>query len=589
MTSFETTNLQIRERAAEHPQKIAIRIEDETISYEDLVARVNRLSNYLLGLGIPAQSNVIVYMDRSIENIVAILSVINVGCVYVPIDPVHSSTRVDFIIQDAAPRLILTETALLPELQAPPSCRVIDLWMESDAIASSPATTPSVDVLPDSAMYILYTSGTTGNPKGVVVHHRGVQNLLRSVKSRWPLNETVLQFASLGFDASIPEWAGCLSMGGTLIMIKNRKLTLGNELINLISNYRVSFIKMPSAVLSTLHPGRELPHLKTVVTAGDACTKELVERWAHGREFYNCYGPTEASIGTTMAQCRPGEKVTIGKPHAGIDVYILDEAMKPVAQGETGEIYIGGIAVAFGYHNRPALTAEKFLPDPFSQNGGRLYRTGDLGRFCDNGEIEFIGRIDNQVKLRGFRIELEEINTWLKTYPGISDAACILGSKEEGQEPLLVAFFTTSEGHQAEAAGIKKYLGTKMPEYMIPNELISISEFVFTANGKIDTRYLAEHYKTISKAPVEKAPAEDEDPVSGIIRTAWTNALGSYELNEESDFFDLGGSSLHAASVVAEIEMQLGVAPSIADLYENPRLRSFEALAKQFVKAFESN
>lgn len=581
MHSFQSINEQFGTMAKLYPARTAIKIEDEEISYAALEQRVNSLAAYLLSLDIPLQSNIVIYMDRSVDCIAATLAVIGIGCVYVPIDPVHAATRAAFILENATPALVITTTQLLEEMAALGAvCRVLDI---DTAIIPVTSTAPQISIHGSYAMYILYTSGTTGQPKGVMVHHQGVHNLLSSVKRRWPLNEVVLQFASLGFDASVPEWAGCLTMGGTLLMIKNRKLVLGNELLDLVEKEQVTFMKMPSAVLSMLNHARALPHLKTIVTAGDACTVELVNKWSGARDFYNCYGPTETSIGATIAKCVPEqEKITIGIPHPNLDIYFLTEDMEPVADGEAGEIYIGGIGVSYGYIGNPALTAERFLPDPFAGDGSRIYKTGDFGRLLPGGEIEFIGRVDSQVKIRGYRVELEEVEAHLKTMPAVLDAACIVSNKGELHDNSLLAFLTIKELVTPEA--VRAYLRNRIPEYMVPNEVFVMDQFTLTVNGKVDRKALVEYYEDYHRQQ-ELLNNTENSSVDEVAAAVWRTVLKINAIEADSNFFDLGGTSIDAANLIISLEVELGVAPSIADLYEYPQFKEFTDLTKRFVAA----
>lgn len=581
---FKSTTDQIKDISNLHPHKIAVKIDDESITYGELTKKMQLFSAYLLNKEITIQDNVVICMDRSIDCIVAILSVLNIGGIFIPIDPVHSFSRINYIVEDSNACLIVTTSDLAQEMNFPEQ-KICLFDSVSFDVTKEQIPEIAIEIDPLYIMYILYTSGTTGNPKGVLIHHQGAQNLLNEVMDVWPLEKNVLQFASLGFDASIPEWAGCLSKGGTLFMIKNRKLTLGNDLIDLVEKNEISYLKMPAAVLATLNNDRALPKLETIVTAGDACNAELVKKWSGNRKFYNCYGPTENSIGSTRALCSITEdKVNIGYPVNGVFVYILDENKRPVVENEIGEIYLGGIGVACGYNKMPGLTAEKFVPDPFNGSGKRMYRTGDLGRFLPNNEIDFVGRIDNQVKINGYRIELEEINQALKNIPQIIEA--FVYAFFEVNEQYLVAFCKL-EDDLLTVNAVKEILKEKLPHYMIPPKFQFIEKFPLTPNGKIDGLQLKTDYENELKLQnFAQQKQNNSENVSDILASLWKNVLKTAQINPDSDFFNLGGQSLDAAILIGEIESKFGVSPSIADLYEQPKYESFEALTKKFIEAF---
>ncbi|MEO1517499.1 MAG: non-ribosomal peptide synthetase [Bacteroidota bacterium] len=584
--TFKPTTELFKEWATTQPERIAVQIEEEVITYGELADRINCFSTYLLQSGIGLQDNVVIFMDRSIDCIVAMLSVLNIGCVYVPIDPVHAASRIHYIAEDAKPHLIITTRALSQEVELP-ATRVC-LFEEVD-LSDFQAPPIDIPINPAYVMYILYTSGTTGQPKGVLVHHEGAENLLDEIKREWPMHKNILQFASLGFDASIPEWAGTLSSGGKIVMIKNRQLILGNQLLELVRRQEVSFMKMPAAVLTTLDHTFELPTLETVVTAGDACNQELVRKWSPGRNFYNCYGPTENSIGSTRSHCfAEDEGVNIGRPVQDVFAYILDEDLEPVGPGEVGEIYLGGKGVAYGYNNKPLLTAQKFLPDPFHGVGQRMYKTGDLGRWLADGNIDFVGRIDNQVKINGYRIELEEINAALKKSPFILEASVIPVFEEKNQ--YLIAFYQPAEGGLP-VAQIKASLKEQLPAYMIPSRFQPLERFRLTASGKVDGVHLRKHYRDYLEVEVaeEKGVHQEESDskdVSTVLLQIWQTTLELDAVTANTDFFEQGGGSMDAARLIGDLQAALGVAPTVADLYENPRFEDFEKLSKKFVDAF---
>lgn len=562
------------------PGKQAIVIDDQYTTYREFIQRVDAFSAYLVQeCKIEVQDHIVFCMERSIDCIVALTAILNVGCVYIPIDPANSKQRIQHILEDAAPKLVITTTKLVEEVDF--SGRNICLFDETELKAYA-GVTVQANVEEDFIMYILYTSGTTGVPKGVAVNHKGAENLLSEVKEEWPLDKKVLQFASLGFDASVPEWAGCLASGGTLIMTEQRELTLGNELVKFINKHGINYIKMPAAVLSSLNHEESLPTVETIVTAGDACNQDLVDKWVDGRRFYNCYGPTENSIGSTRAECFKNTPVDIGVPVEDVEAYILDENLDLVADGEVGEIYLGGIQVSYGYINKPGLTAEKFLPNPFKGDGERMYKTGDLGKLLPNGRLDFVGRVDNQIKLNGYRIELDEIDVALKQVDAFSQAAITAIQNEK--EQFLLAFYSAEATTTLNWTEIKETLKKLLPAYMIPHKFQQIDEFPLTVNGKIDSKKLKALYQEDTEA--EDTQSEGENSLEKELENIWKKVLKVPEVKSTDSFFDLGAGSLDAAIVIAEIEGKYGISPSIADLYEHPEFNAFKKLTERFVQAF---
>jgi len=595
---FKSSINLIKENSLKFPNRISITIDDNTITYKELVNRVHIFSNYILRHEILLQDFIVVYMDRSIECIISLLSIMNVGCAFVPIDPVHSKSRISYIIKDIAPSLIITSNDLCDDFSY---YQEKIIRFEELNFSVNEYELIDIPILPTYVMYVLYTSGTTGKPKGVLVNNKGAENLLNEVKQEWPLEKRILQFASLGFDASLPEWVGTLSKGGTVVMVKNRKLVLGAELLKFVKKQNISFMKMPSAVLATLNHHHAPPMLETVVTAGDACNQELVKKWAINRKFYNCYGPTENSIGSSRAQCfSTDNEVSIGKPVENVYFYILDDNLNPVDINEIGEIYLGGMGVSYGYINRPKLTAEKFIPDPFNGVGSRMYKTGDLACWLPNGEVAFKGRLDNQVKINGYRIEIDEIIKFMKQTQNIVEASIVPVFKEKNQ--YLLAFYQSGDNSIKEHE-IKQKLEENLPYYMIPSKFQKVNKFKLTVNGKVDTRHLKENYNSLfinnqNEQRINRENIKDEElqinkentkeqKYEKELKIIWEKTLNINSVQYDSNFFEMGATSLDAAILIGEIETKFGIAPSIAELYENPTFKEFNNITKQFIAAFD--
>ena len=404
---------------------------DITYSYRELNERANRVAHWLRGSGVQWGDRVVVCRDASADRLAAILGILKVGAAYVPVDHAAPAARLYDTVADSGARVLLDATWSLPD-----GADVANLAEAPDAGALA---------------YVIYTSGSTGRPKGVAVTHRSLQHLVRAQIDAFQIDaqSRVLQFSSLSFDASASEIFTALLAGAHLILAPRRVLVPSRELMQLMERHAISVVTFPPSVLSRL-PFAELPSLKTLVAAGEACPPELVQRWAAGRRFLNAYGPTEVTVCATIAEVRSEERTPpIGRAMGDARVYVLDSRFRPVPIGVAGELYVGGPGIAVGYWNRPDLTAEAFLPDPFSGvPGDRLYRTGDLVRFRGDGNLEFLGRRDEQVKMRGFRIEPGEIETALRRDPSIGDAAVVVS--KEGGEPRLVAYVVPQRTTKAE-------------------------------------------------------------------------------------------------------------------------------------------
>ena len=442
----------VAERAASAPHAPAVESFGEVVTYHELNARADRLARLLHARSVGSETLVLVCMDASIDAIVAMLAIMKAGGAYVPIDPAEPRDRIQFIIDDTKAPLVLTRTSIADSLNLDVLCKEATGLLCVDALTGEPTGSPPLPgsgvVKPDQLAYVIYTSGSTGRPKGVLVEHGGLVNLVAAQQQTLGVSATsrVLQFASLSFDASIFEVAMALGSGGTLCLIPPDVRLPGPPLLDYLRRERVTIVTLPPTALAAL-PFDALPDLTTITVAGEPCPGDVVDRWAKGRRFFNLYGPTEATIWSTVATCIDGRrKPPIGRPIQNHRVYILDHRCRPVPIGVPGEVYIAGAGVARGYLNRQELTAQRFVK--LSPNGDgheeRLYRTGDLARYLPDGEIEFIGRTDHQVKLRGYRIELEEVEAVLQEYPGVQEATvCLRDDGPAGRR--LVAYVTPTQ------------------------------------------------------------------------------------------------------------------------------------------------
>ena len=515
------------------PGATAVECGGQRVSYADLDRRANRLARHLAGQGVGPETVVGVCLERSVELVVALLGVLKAGGCYLPIDPALPSERREFMLADAGAALLIDRV----DGTGGPGGR-----LRRRASASS-------------AAYVIYTSGSTGRPKGVVVEHRCLVNLLRSehVPGR------IAQLTSIGFDVSLQEIFGALATGGTLVVFTRAEQLDLPALPALIETRGVDVVHLTPTVLHALDGPVKLDR---VIAAGEelVVTEALLARLGEAR-LLNHYGPTETHVALTHAAERVTGTVPIGRPIANTRAYVLDAFLEPVPAGVVGELYLGGAGVARGYLGRPGLTAERFVPDPFG--GGRLYRTGNLVRFRDGDVLEFVGRRDRQVKVRGHRVELGEIEASLAAEPGVGGALVML------RDERLVGYVTVADGGRIDMALLRDRLRLRLPEYMMPSALSVVERWPLTVNGKIDSAALP--------APVA-AQAAFVPPRTALERelaALWAQVLGIQAVGMRDNFFDLGGDSITAMRLIARAKRECGVMVDIGPWFEHPTLEVF--------------
>ena len=424
-----------RAQAIQTPDAVAVAYAGKHLTYQALDQLSNQLAHYLQQLGVCPDRLVGVCADR-LDMIVAVLGILKAGGAYLPLDPEYPRDRLNFMLTDAQVSILLTQQSLV-KVQPTVDIPIVCLDTHWEAIAQHSQDAPATNVTAENLAYVIYTSGSTGIPKGVLVQHQGLCNVVAAQRQVFnlPVGSHILQFSSFSFDASVFELLLAFGVGGTLYIASQEARVSGAELSQFLRKHAITAAILPPAVLAIL-PKTELPALQTVIAGGEACTTELIDRWTKGRRFFNAYGPTEATIWASVAQLQSGDQPMIGRPVANTQIYLLDAQLQLVPIGVIGELYIGGDGLARGYLNRPELTAERFIPNPFN-SASRLYKTGDLARYRDDG-LEFLGRVDDQVKLRGFRIELGEIETLLNQHPIVRQAVVTAHQQELGKH--LVAY-----------------------------------------------------------------------------------------------------------------------------------------------------
>ncbi|CAA2143004.1 Pls/PosA family non-ribosomal peptide synthetase [Hyphomicrobium sp. ghe19] len=566
------------QRRPDHP---AIEFAGETLTYEELDAAANRIANYLVSCGTGAEDLVGIYLKKSPELYAAILGILKAGAAYVPIDPRSPLERIRAIEEDAQLRLIISENALAGVIEGKVATPLLLVDRQRHVLAGQPDE--SVDLLldaeihPSALSYIIYTSGSTGRPKGVMIEHRNVVAFVKSLRSVYKVtaNDRVYQGFSTAFDASVEEIWAAFSRGGTLIVPPEEVERSPADVAQFIDDMQVSYFSTVPTMLAMID--RDLPTVTTLVLGGEACSQELVTRWAKpGRRMLNTYGPTEATVVATWHECVSGEPVAIGKALPGYSTYVLDENFQPVAPGEDGELFIGGAGVGRGYMHLQTLTDQRFVADSFEPaTRGRLYRTYDHVRLGYEGELYFLGRLDDQVKLRGFRIELSEIEAVLMEHPQIKAAAAAVIAVGDDIKELAAFVVCHGEEESFDRQAVDELLRRRVPAYMVPQYLDVIDELPMSTSGKVDRKNLPQPKTLLKGLGNVVAPASE---LETRIAAAWSEAFRLPSISVADDFFlDLGGHSLLASRCASRVrEAIAGVQVSVRDFYEH---RSVRALA----------
>ncbi|WP_338803023.1 non-ribosomal peptide synthase/polyketide synthase [Xenorhabdus griffiniae] len=570
----------IETQAAQHPDALAVIYEDQTLSYGELNHRANQLAHYLIALGVHPDDRVAICAERSLEMIVGFLAILKAGGAYVPLDPAYPSERLAYMLDDAAPVALLTQSELaqsewLVQFNTLPT---VLLDNPEPCLANQPTDNPNpqaLGLMPHHLAYVIYTSGSTGQPKGVMIEHHSLCNLVTTQQHVLALtaDSRVLQSTANSFDPSIWEYCMTLMAGARLYLAKRTSLLPGAILSSYLTDQAISHVILSPTALAAMD---FLPDtLQTLMVGGEACSSTLVKRWSSGRQMLNAYGPTETTVCATLYPCSSSDESTtdnpppIGRPIANTRIYILDAHGQPVPRGVAGEIYIAGAGVARGYLNRPELTAERFLPDPFSsQPDARMYKTGDLGRWLPEGNIEYLGRNDFQVKLRGFRIELGEIETRLNQCDGVREAVVIAREDEPGQK-RLVAYLLPQEGVELAPAELRQQLAQYLADYMLPSAFVTLDTFPLTPNGKLDRQALP---APDSSAVVTQGYEPPQGGIETVLAQIWQNLLGLERVSRHDHFFELGGHSLMVVRLITRIQDRFLVSIPLTALFTSTTL-----------------
>ncbi|MFE6524065.1 non-ribosomal peptide synthase/polyketide synthase [Streptomyces sp. NPDC057794] len=553
-------------QAARTPDAVALADADgRELTYAQVERAANRLAHRLIAQGVGPERIVAVALPRSAETVVAQLAVTKAGGAFLPVDPDYPRQRREFMLRDAEARLVLDDPAAVWDAAGPDTA-------PTDADRAAPLTV-------DHPAYVIYTSGSTGTPKGVTVTHRGLAAFAAAAADRYDAGpgDRVLHFASPSFDASVLELCVSLLSGATLLTGEEGPL-VGERLAQALAEREVTHTLIPPAALATVDPATAgaLPHLRTLIVGAEACPAHLVERWAPGRRMINSYGPTEATVvATWTGPLTPGTGAPpIGRPAGATRVHVLDAALRPVPPGITGELYVSGPGLARGYLGRPGLTASRFVADPFGAPGARMYRTGDLARWDTDGELRFAGRADDQVKLRGFRIEPAEIESALRAGPLVRDAVVTVrgaGGDPDGRSGgRLVAYVVPAEGplEDLPVPRLRDHLAGLLPPHMIPSAFVPLAHLPLTPNGKIDRGALPEPGPTHTATGPHTPPRTDTER---RIARIWSDVLGVARVGAHDNFFHLGGDSILSMQVVSRLRRD-GLHLTTRDLFTHQTL-----------------
>lgn len=553
-------------QVAKTPQAIALIFEEEQLTYQELNQRANQLAHYLRDIGVKSEVLVGICIERSVEMVVSILAVLKAGGAYVPLDPSYPSNRISYMLEDAQVAVLLTQKCLKLELAQKPSPRAAQVvyWEQvTSAIAPENNQNLTDTVTPSNLAYVIYTSGSTGKPKGVQIEHCTAVNLLTSI-TREPginANDTLLAVTTISFDIAVAEIFLPLIVGARLVLVSRQTATDGHRLLQALNQFQVTFMQpTPVSWKILLAAGWQGSKNLKMISTGEALSKELAQQLENkGDSLWNLYGPTETTIWSSVHQVKANqESISIGRPLANVKYYILDSHLMPLPIGVPGELYIGGDCLARGYFNRPELTAERFIADPFSdQPQGRMYKTGDLARYSQDGTVNCLGRLDRQVKIRGFRIEIEEIESAILQYPGVQAAAVVVQENANGYQRLVG--YLVNQGNQPNVSEdhetLRRFLQQQLPAHMIPLRFMTIDALPLTLNGKVDPKALPT-FDFVNQTAADSFVAPQTE-LEVQLASVWEKVLEVKPVGIKDDFLELGGSSLLAITLVSEIEQAL--------------------------------
>ena len=580
-TKISTLHGLFAAQAKKTPNQIAVIAGSEQLSYHELEVRASQVARLLQQHGVGPAAIVGIMLRRSIHILIAMLGILKAGAAYLPVDPDYPAQRINYMLKDSGVRLLLTEQDITGTQFVGEKLDITDETIFRDITEAD-----FVDVQPDNLAYLIYTSGSTGNPKGVMIEHQSVCNMIAGMTAviDFSPGKTLLSLAPIAFDMSVFEIWVPLVKGGTVLLGTEQEQQSVEALKTLFAAHDVQMVMMTPSRLQLLKNTGELAILSQtteIMVGGEAFPPLLLQslvKYTCAR-IYNLYGPTETTVYSTAKELTPNCEITIGRPLVNTYIYILNENREFQPEGIAGELCIGGEGLARGYWNRSELTTEKFVPNPF-RPGEQMYRTGDLAKWRPDGEIDYLGRVDQQVKVRGYRIELGEIETLLVTYPGVQ-AAVVVPKEDQTGDKYLCAYFVSLQEQASEL--LRQYLGQRLPEYMVPSHFVRLKEIPLTANGKIDRAALPEPQGRTDFASGYQAPDTNTEQ---IIVSIWAKLLRTQFIGRDDNFFALGGHSLTAMYFLAKLHKETGIALSLKELFDNPEVKQLARIADTKGKTF---
>ncbi len=572
------------------PDATALVFENKQLTYRDLNRRANQVAHHLRKLGVKPDGLVGLYMERSLEMVVGLLGILKAGGAYVPLDSAYPKKRLAFMLAETAPVLLLTKRPLpddFPEFDG----RAVCLDRDRELLEKEKEQNPAAAAAPDNLAYVMYTSGSTGKPKGVLIRHRGIVNYFSYLRDTYNLGsaDTVLQLAPLSFDASVRDLLGPLTAGARGILVNDFDAREPSSLLSEIKKHSVTCLlsivpTMLNALLEAARTCARVDSMRLILVSGEALhmssCRKANEVFGPDVWIVNQYGPTETTLTCSYHRVVEADShrgiAPVGRPIPNARMYILDSDLHRVPIGEPGELHIGGIGLARGYLNSPELTAEKFIPDPFSDEpDARLYKSGDLARYLPDGDIEFLGRLDDQVKIRGFRVELGEIEAVLAQHPGVREAA----AREDAPSKRLVAYIVSRTAQVPVASDLREFLRQRLPDYMVPSSFIFLEALPLTPNGKVDRRALP--------APDQRRPelpspfVAPRNSIETTLANIWAQLLGLERVGAHDNFFDLGGHSLLATQVISRMRELYRIEISLRNFFETPTVAGLAEILEQ--------